>query len=592
MAEHRIETKILLRYATYNQWLESYVILKEGEAAVAIFPDTNPNNPPKAIGIKIGDGRHYFDELPWIQALAADVYNWAKTVNKPIYYATEIEGLAEYIQAHSGGGSGGGGSTSGGQYRIIYDSPSSKYILQEWDESLGEWVSTASEINLSDILNRLNTIERWANGALTQLGNIEMPLTAYVYEEVITQLSKLTLIDEEVEGEYVTGVDQNYGKITVHRAPINASYIETGVLSSLHGGTGLTGVNEDEVLIGSLDGSITTKNFITTIENNRDTFPTTGAVIDYVTAQTAGLTGAMHFIGEAIAVITNNSAIDPQIRGYNFRNAQPGDVVLGNNAQEYVWTGNNWRLLGDEGSYAVKGSIVNADISENADIAQSKIEGLTDALDGKVDKEDGKSLFTSEEREKLAEIEEGAQVNLIEHLIVNDVEAQPNSEKTINLTIPVLTEEQINKINSAEPNVIEHIFVNGSEVNPSTINSQPKSVNISHVMTDQDVEKLASIQSGAQVNAIETISFNGGEPLTPNAETKNVDITIDASALHLTVLEGARYPSGNNSYISIDKDSSGKILELSKVAATGNIDDLIQTTNYFILNCGSSVEVI
>ena len=108
-------------------------------------------------------------------------------------------------------------------------------------------------------------------------------------------------------------------------------------------------------------------------------------------------------------------------------------------------------------------------------------------------------------------------------------------------------------------------------------------------MTEQEVEKLTNIEAGAQVNKVETISFNGGEPITANTATKNIDITIDASALHLTVLEGARYPSGNNSYTSIEKDSTGKILELSKVAATGNIDDLVQTTSYIILNCGSNI---
>ena len=36
--------------------------------------------------------------------------------------------------------------------------------------------------------------------------------------------------------------------------------------------------------------------------------------------------------------------------------------------KEYVWTGGTWRLLGDEGSYAVKGSIRDADIDQDADI--------------------------------------------------------------------------------------------------------------------------------------------------------------------------------------------------------------------------------
>ena len=47
---------------------------------------------------------------------------------------------------------------------------------------------------------------------------------------------------------------------------------------------------------------------------------------------TAGLTGAMHFVGEATVMITNGSRVDPQIRDYYFRYAEPGDVILANNA--------------------------------------------------------------------------------------------------------------------------------------------------------------------------------------------------------------------------------------------------------------------
>ena len=88
----------------------------------------------------------------------------------------------------------------------------------------------------------------------------------------------------------------------------------------------------------------------------------------------------MHFIGEATVNIINNSSIDPQISGYNFRQVRPGDVILGSNKEEYVWTGSNWRLLGDEGSYAVKGSITNADIADEANISINKIYNLSDLL--------------------------------------------------------------------------------------------------------------------------------------------------------------------------------------------------------------------
>jgi hypothetical protein len=102
MATNVLTTKIQLRYGTYDQWMNSTLILLEGEAAICTFPDdrvieslsnSTPIRTPPAVGLKIGDGQHYFYELPWVQGIAADVYNWAKTSTKPSYSANEITGL-------------------------------------------------------------------------------------------------------------------------------------------------------------------------------------------------------------------------------------------------------------------------------------------------------------------------------------------------------------------------------------------------------------------------------------------------------------------------------------------------------------------
>ena len=598
MAENRLETRILLRYATYNQWMASDVILQPGEAAIAAFPSSSPIYPPSAIGVKIGDGIHYFDELPWIQGIASDVYTWAKSSTKPTYSANEIVGLSEYINAH-GGGSGGGGGTGSGVYRIVYDSELKQYILQQYDDSLQDWTNTTSNIDLSGILTRLDTIERWANGERTNLGNIYDPLTAIVYDEVINYINRLDVTDTVVEHQFVTSVQQVDGKIRITRSIIKASDITDGILSTEHGGTGLARVENDEILVGSNTGDITTRIFVTEIDDtSRDAFATVGAIIDYVRLMTAGLTGAMHFVGEATVAIEvgSNSRANPQIPGYNFNNVQMGDVILANNAQEFVWTGTNWRLLGDEGSYAVKGSIVNADIADNAEIAQSKISGLSDTLEEKVDKVEGKGLstndYTTEDKEKLDNIEDGAQANVIEHILVNDTEVVPIS-KVVNLQVPAFTEEQLANINAAQPNVIEHIFVNGAEVNPTTINLLPKSVGINFtVFTSEEKEKLAGIEAEAEVNKIDTIVINGTEYTAD--QNKQVDITLDQAALDLNVLAGAQVPSLTpNTYDDVDITAGVKKLILARIAKTGDVRDLLQSSNeYVTLYCGSSTEVI
>ena len=298
------------------------------------------------------------------------------------------------------------------------------------------------------------------------------------------------------------------------------------------------------------------RTFVTEIDSySRSSFATVGAIIDYIAEMTEGLTGAMHFIGEATVAfdISSNPRLDPQIPGYALRYAQVGDVILANNAQEYVWTGSEWRLLGDEGSYAVKGSITNADIASEANIDQSKISGLIDALLSKVDKVEGKTLssndYTDTDKSKLEGIDDGAQVNAIEHVFVNETEVVPatvsGQPKSIALSIPDISDALISKLEDieegAQANTIEHVLVNGVEVNPTTINNQRNSVNIEFIpYTDTEQTKLAGIEAGAQVNILESISINGVAYTADG--NKNIDITLDQAALNLNVIAGAQVP--------------------------------------------------
>ena len=94
----------------------------------------------------------------------------------------------------------------------------------------------------------------------------------------------------------------------------------------------------------------------------------------------------MHFIGITSTALTDGittSTLTPKTTGSLSKTTsfEGGDVVLYDNGttigKEFVWTGSAWELLGDEGSYAVKGSITNDDIANSAAIAQTKIAGST-----------------------------------------------------------------------------------------------------------------------------------------------------------------------------------------------------------------------
>lgn len=585
MAENVLETRILLRYGTYSQWMNSDVILKLGEAAIAAFPrervietisNATPENTPPAIGIKIGDGVHYFHELPWVQAIAADVFTWAKQSTKPIYTAQEIQGLQSFVE----------GLVSGDVdvtiapriYQLVQGTNENqyKYYLQyKENNEESDWVlDTSSYIDLTD-LNKLTT---WIGMMNVEDYPSMLNLTA---EQIRYFLGTLTAQDTTTENYFVTAVNQTNGAITVEKARPTFSNI-SGFATVEQGGTGRTSLTEDTVLVGNGTDAVKLVPIAESIANN-DYLVTNKLVKQYVDNSVAGLSGAMHFIGEASVVIVPNSGVDPRIGGYDFSQAQPGDVIL-SDAKEYVWTGSQWRLLGDESSYAIKGSIRDVDIDPDANIDQSKIAGLADTFDTKVDKQDGKTLtsndFTDDLLNKLNEIEEGAERNTIEHVFKNGVEIRPavveNLERSVNIEVQefdTASQEKLAGISSgAQANTIEHIIYDGVEVTP-------------------DASKTITITPDPHTeheNKIESIIINGSE-YHPNAD-KQVNITIDQAALNLNVLEGAVVPSGNTTE---EVPQVQKKLQLARIAATGDVQDLKQTINtYIILDCGSSTEVI
>lgn len=586
MAENVLETRILLRYGTYSQWMNSNVILRLGEAAIAAFPrervidglsNSRPENTPPAIGLKIGDGVHYFSELPWVQAVAADVYNWAKQVEKPTYTAQEIQGLQSYVENLVGS------DTEVTIAPRIYqltrgtgDNEDKYYLRYKENNEDSPWVlDTSTAIDLTDLTTIVNWIGR------TNLDDYPNLLNR-VYVQVSYILGQIQNLDNAREHYFVTAVQQENGQISVERARPTFEDI-TGIATVEQGGTGRKTLPDDEVLVGNGTDPVRTIKVGDTVENN-DYLITSRAVKTYVDAQTNGLTGAMHFIGEATVVITPNSGVDPRISGYSLAKAEPGDVIL-SEQKEFVWTGGSWRLLGDEGSYAVKGSIRDADIDAEAEIQQSKIAGLEEAFESKVDKEEGKTLtsndFTDEDKFKLDGIEDGAQRNVIEHIFKNGEEVRPETidgaDNSVNLQIQEFSDTAREKLEGieaeAQVNKIEKIIMDGEEVTPDenkvvTLNSDPH--------TDH-------------INKIESIFINGVEQ-TPDAN-KSVKIIIDQSALNLNVLEGAIVPDGKGGVEEVTQIS--KKLDLARISVTGNVSDLKQTEDtYIIFDCGSSTEVI
>ena len=91
-------TRIQLKYDSYENWLTNNPTPLKGEVCIATIPSNQDGvvNAPSTL-IKIGDGTSDYKTLKFLSATAADVHTWAKAENKPSYEAGEITGIDAYI---------------------------------------------------------------------------------------------------------------------------------------------------------------------------------------------------------------------------------------------------------------------------------------------------------------------------------------------------------------------------------------------------------------------------------------------------------------------------------------------------------------
>lgn len=187
----------------------------------------------------------------------------------------------------------------------------------------------------------------------------------YADEKVASAIGGLDVSDSAVATQFVSAVSETDGKIAVTRRALIADDIPEIAQSKV---TGLA-----DALAGKQDTVV--------FNTPYDASSNKAATMTDVTNAVAGLSGAMHYIGE--------SSTDPaeSVTVSGVEEFGKGDVVT-YSAKEYVYDGSTWRELGDEASFAVKGSIKNADIAADAAIEQSKIAGLAEALAAKATPDD------------------------------------------------------------------------------------------------------------------------------------------------------------------------------------------------------------
>ena len=179
------QTRIQLKYDTYENWIAANPILKKGEMAIATVDSgvQSMTNLPNIV-LKVGDGTSPYNNLKFVSALAADVHGWAKANTKPSYTASEITGLQEAIEQYSD-------YDTNTQYRIVQVVDEKKvaipgkYQLQS-KELGGDWQNVTdpegntSLIDVTDAFGRIATLETTIEGLTGGAGSIANQIKAAI----------------------------------------------------------------------------------------------------------------------------------------------------------------------------------------------------------------------------------------------------------------------------------------------------------------------------------------------------------------------------------------------------------------------------
>ena len=218
MAEKILNTRILLKYDTYANWMQNNPILKAGEMAIATVESNDAQGKPGfqnlpnvvlKVGQKDSNGElQRYSALPFVSALAADVHGWAKAADKPTYGYTEITGLEEELARVSAA------ADTDTQYKlVVIDEENYKFELQGKEKSEGEdkWTSVG-ELDLSGIVSKIAALEA------KFVGMEEATVVAHVQKKI--EALDMTTAVEAGAGEIVYYVNEADGVVEAKTRPL------------------------------------------------------------------------------------------------------------------------------------------------------------------------------------------------------------------------------------------------------------------------------------------------------------------------------------------------------------------------------------
>ena len=367
--EKIINTRIQLKYDTLANWNSNNPILKAGEVAIIAIASGNTQTvnsvtAPQCL-MKVGDGTSHFSALPYISALAADVYTWAKKsesdfitwVNQQIQHPTIPDGFTISASATDDdvvvASLSGGKNSVTGTFSHAKKGPSAGFTggaAAATADAYGESVTIKVPkltVDAYGHVNSANDVDYVVAIPAAPAAPNDGILTLKAGSGLSATQRDFSANDaDNVTFEVSHGAKPTTGNAHAATAGSGRTYVtKVDVDSYGHIAKVYTATETDQDLsnyktkqsaVSDPTASGNATAFIDSITQNAN-----GEIVvtkKNITAADLGLSGAMHFIGIKDSLPATGTS---------------GDVVIVS-GKEYVWDGDSWSELGDESSHALK----------------------------------------------------------------------------------------------------------------------------------------------------------------------------------------------------------------------------------------------
>lgn len=423
----------------------------------------------------------------------------------------------------------------------------------------------------------------WYNGAAITAGIIKAgDIATFMYDGTQYQLISIDIVYKasngiKLDGDTFKHTNSVTAKTSGSQATAAPGYGGTfTVMEPLYDAQGhITGTSSATITMPSAQTIPTTLKNPQSLVIGNVTYD--GSTKKTVTAADLGITGAMLFKGTSSTEITDGGTQDPTIGGTAVAtsNLQAGNVVLYGN-QEFVWNGSAWELLGDEGSYALKGHTHNYAGSSSAGGAATSANKVNSSLSIQLnggtatvfDGSTGKSINITPAAIGAAAASHGTHVTYSTTAPVVDGTASAGSASTVARSDhkhPTdTTRAAASDLSAHTGNTTVHI-TNDERTNWNTAYTHSQAT---HAPTDAEKNQNAfsNVVVGtttiAADKATDTLTFVAGSNITLTPDATNDKITIEAKD---TVYTHPSHTAANSGFYKFAVNSLGHVTSVAAV---------------------------